>query len=165
MLWTKPRRSQNAVVPTQFKSTVQPFPSAAVWRPRQHFCLAPLQYIASQCIDRCVVPRDLVAASSTPLVLSILAEGESYGYAIIQRVRELSAEEIQWTDGMLYPVLHRLERDELITAEWRQAESGRERKYYRLTTKGRNSLKQEKANWLTVHNTLGKLWNLQPVST
>jgi DNA-binding PadR family transcriptional regulator len=112
-----------------------------------------------------VVPRDLVAASSTPLVLSILAEGESYGYAIIQRVRELSAEEIQWTDGMLYPVLHRLERDELITAEWRQAESGRERKYYRLTTKGRNSLKAEKANWLTVHNTLGKLWNLQPVST
>ena len=54
--------------------------------------------------------KDLMAASSTPIVLAILAEGDSYGYAIIQRVRELSRGRMEWTDGMLYPVLHRLER-------------------------------------------------------
>lgn len=122
-------------------------------------------YLSEQGIGNIVLPRDLIAASSTPLVLSLLAEGESYGYAIIQRVRELSGEEVQWTEGMLYPVLHRLERDKLITAEWRKSESGRERKYYRLTTKGGKTLKEEKANWLTVHNTLIKLWNPQPAST
>ena len=56
------------------------------------------------------ISKDLVAASATPLILSILNEGESYGYAIIQRVRELSKGEMTWTDGMLYPVLHRLEQ-------------------------------------------------------
>ncbi len=123
-----------------------------------------IEYIARLCIISFVLPRDLIAASSTPLVLSILAENESYGYAIIQRVRELSGAEMQWTDGMLYPVLHRLERDKLIVAEWRKSETGRERKYYRLTSKGGKTLNTEKANWLAVHNTLGKLWNLRPVS-
>ena len=56
------------------------------------------------------IDKDLVAASATPLVLSILSEGENYGYAIIKRVSELSGGELQWTDGMLYPLLHRLER-------------------------------------------------------
>jgi len=60
------------------------------------------------------IGKDLVAATATPLVLAILAEGESYGYAIIKRVAELSGGELQWTDGMLYPVLHRLERDALV---------------------------------------------------
>ncbi len=108
--------------------------------------------------------RELIAASSTPLVLSILAEGDNYGYALIQRVLELSNHEITWTEGMLYPVLHRLEGEGQITSAWRQADSGRERKYYRLTPKGRKKLQTEQANWLTVHNALGKLWNLQPAS-
>ena len=77
--------------------------------------------------------KDLVAASATPLVLSILAEGDSYGYAIIKRVAELSGGDLQWTDGMLYPVLHRLERQELVAAKWGASESGRKRKYYRIT--------------------------------
>jgi len=58
------------------------------------------------------INKDLIAASSTPIVLAILAEEDSYGYAILQRVRELSGERMEWTDGMLYPVLHRLERRE-----------------------------------------------------
>jgi PadR family transcriptional regulator, regulatory protein PadR len=62
--------------------------------------------------------KDLVAASATPLVLAILAEGESYGYAIIKRVSELSGGHLRWTDGMLYPVLHRLERNGLVAAKW-----------------------------------------------
>ena len=81
--------------------------------------------------------KDLVAASATPLVLAILAEGESYGYAIIKRVAELSGGHLQWTDGMLYPVLHRLERQGLVAAKWGEAESGRRRRYYRITRFGR----------------------------
>ena len=80
--------------------------------------------------------KDLVAASATPLVLAILAEGDSYGYAIIKRVAELSGGQLQWTDGMLYPVLHRLERQELVAAKWGVSESGRKRKYYRITKTG-----------------------------
>ena len=56
------------------------------------------------------INKDLMAASSTPIVLAILAEGDSYGYAILKRVAQLSGGHLQWTDGMLYPVLHRLER-------------------------------------------------------
>jgi len=106
----------------------------------------------------------MVAASSKPLLLSILAEGESYGYQIIQRVRELSGGEIEWNDGMLYPVLHRLERDGFVESEWKEAESGRQRKYYFLSASGREALQAERRQWLTVHNTLSKLWNIKPVS-
>jgi DNA-binding PadR family transcriptional regulator len=106
-----------------------------------------------------MISKDLVAASSKPLVLSILAGGESYGYEIIQRVRELSGGQIAWSDGMLYPVLHRLERDGLIESEWKQSKTGRERKYYFLRSKGRKALQTERLQWLTVHNSLCKLWN------
>src|SRR5882762_3773360 len=111
-----------------------------------------------------MLAKDLVAASSKPLVLSILAERESYGYEIIQKVREVSGGQIEWSDGMLYPVLHRLERDGLIDSEWKEADTGRERKYYFLSSNGRKALKTERQQWLTVHNTLGKLWKHKPVT-
>ena len=66
--------------------------------------------------------KDLVAASATPLVLAILAEGESYGYAIIQEIKARSQNEMQWTDGMLYPVLHRMENKGWISSRWVEAE-------------------------------------------
>ena len=102
--------------------------------------------------------KDLVAASAAPLVLSILTEGESYGYAIIQRVRELSGGHMEWTDGMLYPVLHRLEAQGSINARWRESEAGRRRKYYRLQPPGRQALKEQKEQWHAVHNTLAAAW-------
>jgi len=102
--------------------------------------------------------KELIAASSRPLVLSILAEGESYGYAIIQRVRQLSGEKLEWTEGMLYPVLHRLERQGLIKSVWRTAETGRKRKYYKLVRKGVAALAEERRHWLSVHETLAGLW-------
>src|SRR3989337_2298960 len=83
------------------------------------------------------INKDLVAASSTPIVPAILAEADSYGYAILQRVRELSGGHMEWTDGMLYPVLHRLERLGHVEARWEVAESGRRRKYYGITPRGR----------------------------
>ena len=94
--------------------------------------------------------KDLVAASSTPIVLGILSEGDSYGYAILKRVQELSNGQITWTDGMLYPVLHRLERLGLIKASWGTAENGRRRKYYRLTDRGRTQLDEERRQWQVV---------------
>ena len=103
--------------------------------------------------------KELVAASSVPLVLSILSEGESYGYAIIQRVRELSGGGIEWTDGMLYPVLHWLEDQGCVRGAWRKSESGRKRKYYSLKPEGRQALRQQKQQWQTVTNTLNQLWN------
>jgi transcriptional regulator len=102
--------------------------------------------------------KDLVAASATPLVLAILAEGHSYGYAIIKRVAELSGGHLQWTDGMLYPVLHRLERQGLVAAKWSESENGRRRKYYRITREGREQLAAQRQQWQVVDDALRSLW-------
>ena len=100
------------------------------------------------------IGKDLVAASATPLVLAILSEGESYGYAIIKRVDELSGGELQWTDGMLSPVLHRLDRNGLVQASWGRSESGRRRKYYRLTDRGFEELANQQRQWQVVNEAL-----------
>jgi DNA-binding PadR family transcriptional regulator len=104
------------------------------------------------------INKDLIAASSTPMVLAILAEGDSYGYAILQRVRELSGGRMEWTDGMLYPVLHRLERLGQVEARWEVAESGRRRKYYRITPQGQARLAEEREQWQAVNSTLQGVW-------
>jgi DNA-binding PadR family transcriptional regulator len=105
------------------------------------------------------INKDLVAASSTPLVLAILADGDSYGYAILQRVRELSGGHMEWTDGMLYPVLHRLERLGHIDARWKVSERGRRRKYYRITARGRTQLAEQRRQWQAVDATLRASWS------
>lgn len=104
-------------------------------------------------------PKDLVAASAEPLILSLLSRGESYGYAILRDVHKQSSGRIEWTDGMLYPVLHRLERKGLVKAKWRVSkESGRKRKYYSLLSAGKKELKQMRTQWETVNDTLRSLW-------
>src|SRR3954462_6590035 len=102
--------------------------------------------------------KDLVAASATPLVLAILAEGDSYGYAIIKRVNELSLGHLHWTDGMLYPVLHRLERQGHVAAKWSESENVRRRKYYRITKEGRAQLAAQRQQWQAVDGTLWGIW-------
>ena len=104
------------------------------------------------------IDKDLVAASSTPLVLAILAEGESYGYAILKRVRELSGGEFEWTDGMLYPLLHRLLRLGYVTTEWRTPPAGRRRRYYAITDAGRATLAEQQRQWAAVARALGDVW-------
>lgn len=104
------------------------------------------------------IDKDFVAASATPLVLAILIEGESYGYAIIKRVRELSGGELQWTDGMLYPLLHRLERNGYVKSTWDKSETGRRRKYYRLTDRGLEQLARQQRQWQVVDSTLRGIW-------
>jgi PadR family transcriptional regulator, regulatory protein PadR len=105
-----------------------------------------------------MIDKDLMAASSRPLVLSILAQGENYGYALIQRVRELSGGQVQWADGMLYPVLHRLEREGLIESSWRASETGRRRKYYWICKTGQTELARQLKQWLVIQNTFKALW-------
>jgi PadR family transcriptional regulator PadR len=104
------------------------------------------------------IDKDLIAASATPLVLAILAEGESYGYAILKRVRALSAGELEWTDGMLYPLLHRLRRLGYVTTEWRTSAEGRRRKYYMVTDEGRAALADHQRQWLTITRALNDVW-------
>lgn len=102
--------------------------------------------------------KDLVAASAAPLVLGILAEGENYGYAILQRIAELSGGQLDWSEGLLYPLLHRLERLGHIEASWGTGESGRRRKYYRITPRGEASLVEQRQAWQAVDATLRALW-------
>ena len=104
------------------------------------------------------IDKDLVAAAATPLVLAILAEGESYGYAILKRVRALSGGELEWSDGMLYPLLHRLRRLGYVTTEWRTSPEGSRRKYYAITDDGRAALAEQQQQWLTVTRALNDVW-------
>jgi PadR family transcriptional regulator, regulatory protein PadR len=104
------------------------------------------------------VTKDLVAASATPMVLGILVQGESYGYAILKRVNEMSGGDLAWTDGLLYPLLHRLERLGHIESSWRTPAGGRRRKYYRITDQGRAELAEQRRQWAAVVNALKNIW-------
>ncbi|MGH3705812.1 MAG: PadR family transcriptional regulator [Agromyces sp.] len=104
------------------------------------------------------IGKDLVAAAATPVVLGILADGESYGYAILQRIAELSGGELEWSDGMLYPLLHRLERLGHVHSEWRQSSAGRPRKHYRLSPQGAEMLAEQRRQWSIIGGVLDQVW-------
>jgi DNA-binding PadR family transcriptional regulator len=104
------------------------------------------------------IDKDLVAASATPLVLGILADGDLYGYAILKRVSELSGGGMQWTDGMLYPLLHRLERLGYVSSLWGTSDAGRRRKHYAITPAGRDVLADRQQQWTVVADALRQVW-------
>jgi PadR family transcriptional regulator PadR len=108
------------------------------------------------------IEKDLVAAAATPLVLGILLERDLYGYAILKRVGELSGGSMQWTDGMLYPLLHRLERLGYVTSVWGTSEAGRRRKHYAITDSGRQHLADRQEQWAVVADALQKVWQAVP---
>lgn len=108
------------------------------------------------------IDKDLVAASATPLVLSILARDDSYGYALLARVRELSGGKLDWSDGMLYPLLHRLERLGQVTSYWEIAETGRRRKHYAITPAGREAIAERRSQWQVVNAALDAVWADDP---
>jgi PadR family transcriptional regulator, regulatory protein PadR len=105
-----------------------------------------------------MLTKELVAASTEPLILTLLSNGESYGYELIQEVKRLSGEKIEWTDGMLYPVLHRMEGKGWIQSSWREGESGRRRKYYSIRKDGTKALKEQREQWVTVSSVFKELW-------
>ena len=108
--------------------------------------------------------RILEAASAKPMVLSLLLRGESYGYRILQDVAALSGGTIDWSEALLYPVLHRLEKEGLVRSKWRMSEENRMRKYYTLTDHGRKELEAEKERWLSIHGAFLKLWTTAKAS-
>jgi len=110
-----------------------------------------------------MIGKELVAASTEPLILSLLAKGESYGYELIQEVKELSGDKSKWTDGMLYPVLHRMENNGWIKSRWVEMEKGRKRKYYSIKEEGRQALKNKREQWAVISSVLGGLWKGQHV--
>ncbi len=104
-----------------------------------------------------MIRKELVAASAEPLILSLLSKGESYGYAIIQEVKARSGGKLQWTDGMLYPVLHRMESRGLIKSRWGESETGRKRKYYSLKKDGKTAMARHQEQWSLIHSVLAGL--------
>lgn len=113
------------------------------------------------------IEKDLVAAAATPLVLGILMDGDLYGYAILKRVGELSGGSLQWSDGMLYPLLHRLERLGYVTSLWSMSEAGRRRKHYAITELGQEQLAERQKQWTVVADALRQVWqtDLRPPAT
>lgn len=110
-----------------------------------------------------MISKALIAASTKPLLLSVLKDGESYGYQIIKKMKILSGGRLEWSFGMLYPVLHRLEKDGFIDSQWKPSPEGRLRKYYRLTSAGTRELESEKAQWLAVHSVFAGFWTSSQV--
>ncbi len=105
-----------------------------------------------------MISKELMAASTRPLILSILKRGESYGYQIIQDVKQLSGGTLEWSDGMLYPVLHKLQKDGCIESRWVKSEEGRKRKYYSITNIGLQELQTAKDQWSSIHSVLETIW-------
>lgn len=103
--------------------------------------------------------KSLNGASIAPIILSILRNGDSYGYAIINRVRELSDGDVEWTAGSLYPVLHRMKTNGWIRDYWEEPEGERRRRYYAITPKGEKALATEREKWMTFHEVLTALWD------
>jgi len=103
--------------------------------------------------------KDLIAATSVPVILSILSQGESYGYEIIQKVKELSKGQLQFSDGTLYPILRKLEEKEFIVSEWRIADNEKRRRYYRITLTGINHFKEEQASWGLMQDIIKQIWS------
>lgn len=109
-----------------------------------------------------MISKELMAASTRPLILTILKRGESYGYQIIQDAKELSGGTLEWSDGMLYPVLHKLQKDGCIQSRWEVSEEGRRRKYYSITESGKEELAEAKSQWMSIHDVLTKVWGPSP---
>ena len=108
-------------------------------------------------------PPDLVQGTLDLLLLKILALGPQHGWAISQRLKEASNDELQVSVGSLYPALHKLELAGLIKAEWRTSELGRRAKFYAITRAGRRHLGQETEHWRRLSSAIGRVLQLKEV--
>jgi PadR family transcriptional regulator PadR len=98
---------------------------------------------------------DLLQGTLDMLILKVVALGPNHGYAIAQRIRQISRDALQIQQGSLYPALHRLENRKWLKAEWRDTETGREAKFYRLTDAGRKQLRAEEDEWSRLSVAIG----------
>lgn len=102
--------------------------------------------------------KDLIAASSFSIILLVLAKKESYGYEIIKNIKEASQGKLDFAEGTLYPILKKMESSGWIVSKWRTAENGRERKYYKISARGKKQLALEKKNWRSINQIIQSLW-------
>ena len=106
------------------------------------------------------IKSDLPQGTLDLLILKIVALGPVHGYAIAQRLQQVSRDVVQVPQGSLYPALHRLENRGLLAADWDESETGREAKFYRLTRKGRAALGSETENWQRLVGAIGAILKL-----
>lgn len=111
-----------------------------------------------------MISKNLTAASTKPIILGTLKQGRSYGYQIIKKIKELSGGNMLYSDGMLYPVLHRLEKEGLITSDWHMEKDTKPRKYYEITEAGKQALVTEQEQWHQVNGVLQAIWNVKPTN-
>jgi PadR family transcriptional regulator, regulatory protein PadR len=107
------------------------------------------------------VSKELVGASAAKIILSVLAQGDNYGYEILQKVKELSEGQIKWNEGSIYPVLKKMETGGLIKSYWKMEQNERPRKYYNLLEAGKAELESKKEEWNMIHSMLTRLWTPQ----
>ncbi len=105
-------------------------------------------------------PADLVQGTLDLLLLKILALEPLHAWAVSQRLKQVSGEVLQVSDGSLYPALHKLEQEGWITAEWKVTENGRRAKFYSLTGPGRRALERESANWERLSGAISRIVRL-----
>jgi PadR family transcriptional regulator PadR len=108
-------------------------------------------------------PSDLVQGTLDLLLLKILALGAQHGWAIAQRLRQVSGDVLQVSDGSLYPALHKLEQEGWITAEWKTSELGRRAKFYSLTRVGKRHLRKEAAQWERLSSAISQVVRFEEV--
>ena len=101
--------------------------------------------------------REFLTGTVGVLILSLLTERAMYGYELLQEAERRSARQFQLKEGTIYPALHQMERAGFVTAEWRQGDTGRARKYYSLTAKGRRQLDVETTKWDTLVNAVTRV--------
>ena len=106
-------------------------------------------------------PSDLVQGTLDLLLLKIIALEPLHGWAIAQRLKHVSGDVLQVSEGSLYPALHKLEQEGWITAKWRVAETGRRAKFYTLSLAGRRALAREAANWERLSGAISKVVRLE----
>ncbi len=103
--------------------------------------------------------KELIGASAIPIILSVLKNGDSYGYEIVQKVKEITRGELKWKEASIYPVLKKLENEKMIKSYWKVMEGERPRKYYTLLPPGNEQLAKVKYEWKLIQSVLGVLWN------
>lgn len=103
------------------------------------------------------INKELMGASTRMLILAVLAHGANYGYEVIKAMNREADGLFVWQEGTVYPVLHKMEKEDLVRTEWQRADTGRRRKYYYITAPGREALAQSREQWQGVHQLMLRL--------
>jgi DNA-binding PadR family transcriptional regulator len=107
------------------------------------------------------ITNELIGASSSSMVLAILKQGDSYGYSIVQRMKELTEGKLKWQEATIYPVLKQMESKGYITSYWMVQEGERARKYYKILESGIIKLRENKKEWDLAQLMFRKIWSIE----